>query len=162
MSTPHLSPDFTDQLNRHGIPQELHEHLRAVGVGSLVEKLGIVFSEFTAEKTVATMPVAGNTQPYGLLHGGASAALVESVGSFAANLHAGAGRAAAGVDLNITHLRPALSGTVTATCTAVKLGKTLCVHSVDIVNDAGKLIATGRITNALIDLPKSASVPHVP
>ena len=58
-----------------------------------------------------------------------------------------------GVDLNITHLRPIRSGTVTATCRAVKLGRTVCVHAIDITDEAGKLIATARITNNIINLP---------
>lgn len=151
------TPDFSQQLLAHGIPEHLHPFFRAIGVGPLVEKLGIVFTATDAQLTIASMPVRGNTQPYGLLHGGASAALIETVGSFAANMHAGAGRAAAGVDLNITHVRPATSGRVTATCTAVKLGKTLCVHSVDIKDEQGRLISTGRITNAIITVPNTST-----
>lgn len=150
------SEDFTQQLLEHGIPPQLHEAFRSLGIGALIEKLNIVFEEITPERTVASMPVAGNTQPFGLLHGGASAALIETVGSFAANLHAGAGRAAAGVDLNVTHLRPGLSGRVVATCRAVKLGQSMCVHTVDILDEKGRLLSTGRITNALIELPSKS------
>ncbi len=125
--------------------------------GGLIEKLGISFSEISATRTVATMPVTGNTQPYGLLHGGASAALAETLGSIAANTHAGEGYAAAGVDLNITHLRPARSGLVTGICTAVRLGKTMCVHTVEIFDDNNKMVASARITNTLIKVPSRAS-----
>ncbi|MDT0188691.1 PaaI family thioesterase [Rothia terrae] len=121
--------------------------------GGLIEKLGIEFSEISAERAVATMPVVGNTQPYGLLHGGASAALAESLGSMAANAYAPEGQAAAGVDLNITHLRPTFSGIVTGICTAVRLGKTMCVHTVEIFDANKKMVATARITNAIVNVP---------
>ena len=97
---------FAAQLSRHGIPETMWPHLRQNGVGELVEKLDIVFTEFETHRVAATMPVAGNTQVYGILHGGASAALAETLGSMAAALH-GAGRAnPVGVDLNITHHKP--------------------------------------------------------
>ena len=87
------------------------------GMGALAEKMGIRFTEFTVERAVATMPVDGNTQPVGLLHGGAYVVLGESLGSMAANLHAGPGRLAVGVDINATHTRSARSGLVTGVCT---------------------------------------------
>lgn len=127
--------------------------LERLGAGSLAQKLGITILEASPELTVATMPVEGNTQPVGLLHGGASAALAETLGSISAFLSvAEQKKAAVGVDLNITHLRSVRSGTVTATCRAVKLGRTVCVHAIDISDEAGKLIATARITNNIIDL----------
>lgn len=128
--------------------------LERLGAGTLAQKLGITILEASPELTVATMPVEGNTQPVGLLHGGASAALAETLGSISAFLSvAEQKKAAVGVDLNITHLRSVRSGTVTATCRAVKLGRTVCVHTIDITDEAGKLIATARITNNIIDLP---------
>ncbi|MDY6051865.1 MAG: hotdog fold thioesterase [Rothia sp. (in: high G+C Gram-positive bacteria)] len=124
------------------------------GSGALAEKLGITIIEASPELTIATMPVEGNTQPMGLLHGGASAAFAETVGSLSAYLSvANQNKAAVGVDLNITHLRSVRSGTVTATCKAVKLGRTVCVHAIDITDEAHKLVATARITNNIIDLP---------
>ena len=129
--------------------------LERLGAGALAQKLGITILEASPELTVATMPVEGNTQPVGLLHGGASAALAETLGSISAFLSVAEQqkKAAVGVDLNITHLRPIRSGTVTATCRAVKLGRTVCVHAIDITDEAGKLIATARITNNIINLP---------
>ena len=83
------------------------------GMGALAETMGMSFTEFSVQRCVATMPVEGNTQPVGLLHGGAYVVLGESLGSMAANLHAGPGRLAVGVDINATHTRSATSGTVT-------------------------------------------------
>ncbi|MFW1406340.1 PaaI family thioesterase, partial [Vibrio parahaemolyticus] len=73
------------------------------GMGALAEKMGIEWVEFSIDRCVATMPVEGNTQPVGLLHGGAYVVLGESLGSMAANLHAGTGRLAVGIDINATH-----------------------------------------------------------
>ena len=115
--------------------------------------MGIKFQELTAERTVATMPVAGNTQPIGLLHGGANVVLAETLGSLSAGVHGGENLVAVGVDINATHVRPAVSGLVTATCTAVKLGRTLCIHTIDIVDERGRTTCTARITNMLIPRP---------
>lgn len=128
----------------------------SIMAGSLAQKLGIEILEADPQLTVATMPVAGNTQPAGILHGGASAVLAETLGSCAANLLvAGSRRAAVGLDLNITHVRPARAGLVTGTCRAVHLGRSICVHSIEITDETGKLIATARITNKIIDVPAS-------
>lgn len=117
------------------------------GMGALAEKMGIVFTEFSVERSVATMPVEGNTQPVGLLHGGAYVVLGESLGSMAANLHAGPGRLAVGVDINATHTRSATSGTVTGVCTPVHLGNTIAVHEIVVTDDQGRRCSTVRITN---------------
>ncbi|WP_426325504.1 hotdog fold thioesterase [Microbacterium sp. E-13] len=117
------------------------------GMGALAEKMGIVFTEFSVERAVATMPVDGNTQPVGLLHGGAYVVLGESLGSMAANLHAGPGRLAVGVDINATHTRSATSGVVTGVCTPVHLGRTLAVHEIVVTDDQGRRCSTVRITN---------------
>src|SRR6476469_7189319 len=89
------------------------------GMGALADKMGMKFLEFSIERCVATLPVEGNTQPVGLMHGGAYVVLGESLGSMAANLHAGPGRLAVGVDLNATHTRSARSGVVPGVCTPV-------------------------------------------
>ncbi len=94
-------------------------------LGGLAGTLGVRFTEATLERCVATMPVEGNTQPYGLLHGGASVALAETVGSMAAVLAAGSGRAAVGLDISATHHRAVRSGTVTATATPLYVGRTV-------------------------------------
>ena len=92
-----------------------------VARGDLAERMGMQLVEVSAQRTVATMPVLGNTQPYGLLHGGASAALAETVASVAAASHAGPGRIAVGIDLNATHHRAVRTGTVTAVATPLSL-----------------------------------------
>ena len=93
------------------------EWAAARGMGALAEKMGLEFTEFSAAHSVATMPVEGNTQPVGLLHGGAYVVLGETMGSMAANYHAGPGRLAVGLDINATHTSSARTGFVTATCT---------------------------------------------
>ena len=117
------------------------------GMGALAEKMGLEFTEFSVERCVATMPVEGNTQPVGLLHGGAYVVLGESLGSMAANLHAGPGRLAVGVDINATHTRSATSGIVTGVCTPVHLGRTITVHEIVVTDDQGRRCSTIRITN---------------
>jgi len=124
--------------------------LSSHGVGTLVEKLGIVFTDMEVERVGATMPVGGNTQVVGLLHGGATAALAETLGSFAAALHA-AGRARpVGVDLNITHHRGATDGSVRGLCTPLHLGRSSTSHLIEVFDEAGRRIATARITNQLL------------
>lgn len=123
------------------------------GMGALAEKMGMQFTEFTIERCVATMPVEGNTQPVGLLHGGAYVVLGESLGSMAANLHAGPGRLAVGVDINATHTRSATSGTVTGVCTPLHLGRSMTVHEIVVTDDQGRRCSTVRITNMIRDLP---------
>ncbi|MGB4777546.1 hotdog fold thioesterase [Microbacterium sp.] len=125
---------------------------RRRGMGALAEKMGIEFTEFSIERSVATMPVEGNTQPVGLLHGGAYVVLGESLGSMAANLHAGAGRLAVGVDINATHTRSATSGIVTGVCTPVHLGRSLTVHEIAVTDEQGRRCSTIRITNLIRDL----------
>ncbi len=122
------------------------------GKGALAEKMGIEFVEFSVERSVATMPVEGNTQPVGLLHGGAYVVLGESLGSMAANLHAGPGRLAVGIDINATHTRSATSGIVTGVCTPLHLGRSLTVHDIVVTDDQGRRCSTIRITNMIRDL----------
>jgi len=123
------------------------------GMGALAEKMGMEFTEFTVQRCVATMPVEGNTQPVGLMHGGAYVVLGESLGSMAANLHAGPGRLAVGVDINATHTRSATSGVVTGVCTPVHLGRTITVHEIAVTDDQGRRCSTIRITNMIKDAP---------
>ncbi|MGP5241621.1 PaaI family thioesterase [Corynebacterium flavescens] len=123
-----------------------------IQLGELDKKLGVVVLEESAEKVVATMPVAGNTQSFGLLHGGAMACLAEAVGSWAAVIHASTlGKVAVGVDINATHHASGRSGLVTAAATAIHLGRTLCSHEIIIVDEAGKRLCTARITNAVVE-----------
>jgi 1,4-dihydroxy-2-naphthoyl-CoA hydrolase len=125
------------------------------GMGALAEKMGMRFTEFTIDRCVATMPVEGNTQPVGLMHGGAYVVLGESLGSMAANLHAGPHRLAVGVDINATHTRSATSGVVTGVCTPVHLGRSVTVHEIAVTDEQGRRCSTIRITNMIKDLPAS-------
>ena len=114
--------------------------------GTLSERMGMEFLEIGAERTVARIPVAGNTQPYGLLHGGASVVLAETLGSIGAALHAGPDKAVVGLDINATHHRAARSGLVTGTATALSLGRTLASYEVVVTDEDGRRVCTSRIT----------------
>lgn len=115
----------------------------------LADRLGIEILELTPERSVATMPVEGNRQVSGIMHGGAYCVLAETLGSLAANAHAGEGRLAMGVDINATHTRSVSSGVVTAVCTAIHLGSTLAVHEIVVSDEHGRRLSTARITNLL-------------
>ncbi|HRD21662.1 MAG TPA: hotdog fold thioesterase [Candidatus Nanopelagicus sp.] len=125
--------------------------IRERGIGALDKKMGIEIIEASPERLVATMPVEGNTQPIGLLHGGANVVLAESLGSIGTQLHAGADRKIVGVDINATHHKSATSGIVTAVATAISLGKTLCSYNVEIKNDKGERTCTARITCLILN-----------
>ncbi|WP_341395781.1 hotdog fold thioesterase [Arthrobacter sp. G119Y2] len=142
---------FTDQLTEAGVPEEMHGWLSANGVGRLVEKLGIRFTEMTAERMVATMPVEGNEQVAGILHGGAHLVLAETLGSFGAAIHAGPGRQALGIEIGATHHRSVSSGTVTGTATAIHRGKTLVTHEIVMTDEQGRRLSTARMTNMIRD-----------
>ena len=119
----------------------------------LIGRMGIEILELDARRVVGTMPVEGNTQPYGLLHGGASAVLAETLGSFGAMAHGAPDAIAVGVDLNITHVRGAREGVVKGVATAVHLGRTVCTYQIDITDAQDNVIATGRLTCVLKTRP---------
>ncbi|HEY2555468.1 MAG TPA: hotdog fold thioesterase [Diaminobutyricibacter sp.] len=127
-------------------------YVKERGLGALAEKMGIEVLEFTMDRAVARMPVEGNTQPADLLHGGAYVVLGESLGSMAANLWAGAGRLAVGIEINATHTRSATSGWVTGVCTPIHLGRTLTTHEIAVTDAQGRRCSTIRITNLIKDL----------
>jgi uncharacterized protein (TIGR00369 family) len=129
---------------------ELQERF-STGGGELTRKMGIELLEISAERTVGRMPVEGNRQVVGILHGGAHVVLGETLGSVAAAVHAGAGRYAVGIDINATHTKSIADGWVTGTCSAISLGKTICVHEIIVTNEAGQRLSTVRITNLLRD-----------
>ena len=133
MTQPESTPDFL-------------ELIRGRGAGSLDAKMGIEILEASPERLVGRMPVEGNTQPFGLLHGGANVVLAESLGSVGTHLHAGPNRMIVGVDINATHHKSATSGFVTGVATAVSLGKTLCVYEIVITNEQGQRTCSARIT----------------
>lgn len=122
-----------------------------VPLGAMAENMGIKLSAVSAQSVVGTMPVEGNTQPFGLLNGGASLALAETLGSIGANVHAGAGRYAVGIEINGTHHRSATSGVVTGTATALSLGRNVAVYEIVITDEREKRLCTARLTCLLRD-----------
>ena len=123
-----------------------------ITLGDLDRKLGIEVLEQSTERVVTRMPVAGNTQSLGRLHGGASAALAEATGSWAAMIHASTrGKVCVGVDLNITHHRGAREGEIIATAEPLHAGSRISTHRVTVTLPDGTLIASARITNLLVD-----------
>ncbi|MEV7339752.1 hotdog fold thioesterase [Streptomyces sp. NPDC093544] len=142
-------------------PQEVIDEYAALGVdlpalfsaGHLGTRMGVQLIEASAERVVATMPVEGNTQPYGLLHGGASAVLAETIGSVGAMLHGGSSKIAVGVDLNCTHHRGVRSGLVTGVATPVHRGRSSATYEIVITDEADKRVCTARLTCMLKDVP---------
>lgn len=122
--------------------------------GSMNEHMGVEILEASAQRCVARMPVEPNRQPYGLLHGGASIALAETLGSVGAALHAGTmGKIAVGLDINASHHRSTRSGWVTAVATALNLGGTVASYDIVITDDEDRRLCTARITCILRDAP---------
>ena len=118
------------------------------GRGVLPERMGIVLLEASPERVVGTMPVEGNTQPFGLLHGGASCVLAESLGSVAATLHAreAFGGYALGLEISATHHRSAKSGLVTGVATPLHRGGSVATYEVVITDETGERVCTARLT----------------
>ena len=129
------------------------ERVLDIGVGELAETMGIEIVEASPERLVGTMPVAGNRQPFGLLHGGANVVLAETLGSIAAALHAGPERVPVGIEVSATHHRSVTSGSVTGEARAVALGRTLATYEIVIVDDEGRRTCTARLTCLLRDRP---------
>ena len=120
-----------------------------MSAGSLNERMGIQLREASAERVVGTMPVAGNTQPYGVLHGGASCVLAETLGSVASALHAGPDSLVLGVEINASHHRSAQAGTVTGVATPLHRGRTMATYEIAITDDQDRRVCTARITCAI-------------
>lgn len=140
-------------MSEAGFEPKLSESARGLleirDIGALAKKMGIELLELSAERAVATMPVAGNTQPIGLLHGGAHVVLAETLGSMASNAHAYPDGYAVGIELNASHHASITEGVVTGVATAVKLGKSLVTHEVKMTDENGRLLSTVRITNLI-------------
>jgi uncharacterized protein (TIGR00369 family) len=119
--------------------------------GTLANRMGIKIVSASAAEVVATMPVAGNTQPFGLLHGGASCVLAETIGSLGAALHAGLGRVVVGIEISATHHRGASDGEVTAVATLAHGGRTLATYEIVITDAAARRICTARLTCLIRD-----------
>lgn len=114
--------------------------------GTLIERMGIELVEIGAQRAVGTMPVEGNTQPAGLLHGGASVVLAETLGSLAAQAHAGEGRTVVGIEVGATHHSAARSGLVTGVATPLHLGRTTASYEIVVTDDRDRRICTARLT----------------
>jgi 1,4-dihydroxy-2-naphthoyl-CoA hydrolase len=153
----------TGETSSGGAAEHERQLLDAFNQGSadtLVGRMGIKIVEASARRAVATMPVAGNTQPYGLLHGGASCVLAETLGSLASALHAGPGRITVGIEINATHHRATSEGIVTAVATMVHGGSTLTTYDIVITDERGRRVCTARLSCLLRDaLPGFALQP---
>ncbi|MFF6786130.1 hotdog fold thioesterase [Streptomyces sp. NPDC012510] len=142
-------------------PQEIINEFAALGIdlvamfsaGHLGTRMGVRIVEASADRVVGVMPVEGNTQPYGLLHGGASAVLAETLGSVGSMLHAGSSKIAVGVDLNCTHHRGVRSGLVTGVASPLHRGRSTATYEIVISDEAGKRVCTARLTCLLRDAP---------
>ena len=122
----------------------------------LNDKVGMKLLEATAERVVGTIPVEGNLQPYGLLHGGANAVLAEALGSTVAALNAGPGRAAMGLELSCTHHRAVRSGKVTGVATPLHVGRGTITAEIVLTDDEGRRTCTARLTCVVRDRPPGA------
>ena len=145
------------ERNTTKFPQEILDQWSDLGLdlpglfsaGHLGERMGLEIVEAAPERVVGTLPVEGNTQPYGILHGGASAVLAETLGSVGAMLHCGPDKLAVGVDLNCTHHRSLRSGIVTGTATPVHRGRSVATYETVITDENGKRVCTARLTCVL-------------
>jgi uncharacterized protein (TIGR00369 family) len=114
-----------------------------------MEKLCLRFLEAGPDRVVASMPVDGNTQPYGMLHGGATAALCETIASFGTAFLVGPTRRVVGIELNINHIRSVKEGTVTATGIPLHVGRSTAVWNMEVRDDQDRLVAVSRLTLAI-------------
>jgi uncharacterized protein (TIGR00369 family) len=119
--------------------------------GTLPGRMGITVTAASAGQVTGTMPVDGNIQPYGLLHGGASCVLAESLGSLGAALQAGPGRFAVGIEISATHHRAVAEGVVTGVATRVHGGRTTATYEIAISDDRGRRVCSARLTCLLRD-----------
>jgi 1,4-dihydroxy-2-naphthoyl-CoA hydrolase len=126
--------------------EQIKEAFNSHGQDHLTGRMGIKILEASPERVVGTMPVEGNTQPYGILHGGASCVLAESLGSLGSALQAGPGRFTVGIEINATHHRPATSGLVTGVATLAHGGRTMCTFDIVITDDQGRKVCTARLS----------------
>jgi len=130
---------------------QIIEGFARLSEGTLASRMGITVTAASAERVVGAMPVDGNIQPYGLLHGGASCVLAESLGSLGAALQAGPGRFAVGIEINATHHRAVAEGVVTGVATQVHGGRTTATYEIAIHDDRGRRVCSARLTCLLRD-----------
>jgi 1,4-dihydroxy-2-naphthoyl-CoA hydrolase len=126
--------------------QQIMAAFNSQGDNMLAGRMGIRIIEASAERVVGTMPVQGNTQPYGILHGGASCVLAESLGSLGAALQAGPERFTVGIEINATHHRSASAGLVTGVATLAHGGRTMSTFDIVITDELGKRVCTARLS----------------
>jgi uncharacterized protein (TIGR00369 family) len=131
--------------DRQDIPAEYAELNSALDT-----KMGFELLSLTPERVVGRMPVAGNTQPYGRWHGGASCVLAETLASLGSFMYAQPQRISVGVDINATHHRSVTAGWVTGTATALRLGRSVASYEIVITNDADERVCTARVTCQLV------------
>ena len=135
---------MTSTDDRPDVPAEYAQ------LGALNDKMGFELLKLTPEEVIGRMPVAGNTQPYGLWHGGASCVLAETLASLGSFMHAQPERVSVGVDINATHHRSVTAGWVTGTATALRLGNTVASYEIVITDDADRRVCTARVTCQLV------------
>jgi 1,4-dihydroxy-2-naphthoyl-CoA hydrolase len=141
-----MSTDPNAPEDHPNAPEDMVAAMTAGSKGTLVERMGIEFLECTPQRVVGRMPVAGNTQPYGLLHGGASAVLAETLGSVCAALHAGPERIAVGIEINATHHKAVRQGWVTGVATPLAAGRSAASLEIVISTESGDRVCTSRLT----------------
>lgn len=142
-TSPSATPDLTPQES--GTDWK-NLYAGADTAGTLFERMEMELFELAPDRAVGRIPVKGNTQPAGLLHGGASVVLAETLGSLAAQAHAGPGKHAVGIEVSATHHRGARDGYVTGTASAIHLGRTTASYEIVITDDADKRVCTARLT----------------
>jgi uncharacterized protein (TIGR00369 family) len=130
---------------------QIIEGFARLSEGTLPSRMGITVTAASAEQVTGTMPVDGNIQPYGLLHGGASCVLAETLGSLGAALHAGPGRFAVGIEISATHHRAVAGGVVTGVATRVHGGRTTATYEIAISDGRGRRVCSARLTCLLRD-----------
>jgi 1,4-dihydroxy-2-naphthoyl-CoA hydrolase len=131
--------------------RQIREIFSNAATDTLVRRMGIKILEASAQRVVGSMPVPGNTQPYGLLHGGASCVLAETLGSLGSALHAGPDRFTVGIEISATHHRGVSAGEVTGVATRVHGGRTMTTYEIVITDAAGRRVCTARLSCLLRD-----------
>ena len=135
---------MTSTDDRPDVPAEYAQ------LGALNEKMGFELLKMKPEEVIGRMPVVGNTQPYGLWHGGASCVLAETLASLGSFMYAQPERISVGVDINATHHRSVTAGWVTGTATALHLGRSVASYEIVITDDADRRVCTARVTCELV------------
>jgi 1,4-dihydroxy-2-naphthoyl-CoA hydrolase len=146
-------PSGTDPITAAGAANRMITDGRA---GNLIGRLGFEYVELGPDRVVARLPVEPNTQPYGMLHGGATAVLCETVGSVGTALAVGLDKIVTGIELNVNHLRAVRNGHVTVTAEPLHVGRTTAVWDMRVHDDDGRLVAISRLTLAVREPPPAS------